>query len=79
MTNQEASSILSKNHFYGYFGPGYSTSKAIDSFMRLYPRRKGISTRDKETMELYDACLFFKQKQSRNHKSIKKHLHPNKS
>jgi len=68
MNDQEASAILSKNHFYGYFGPGYSTHDAIDGFMKLYPRRKGISTRDKEKMDLYDACLFFKQKQSRDHK-----------
>lgn len=69
MTRQEALSVLGRNHFLSYFGPGYHFPNAIDSFMGLYPRRKGISSKDKDRMEIYDACLTIKREQSAQRKS----------
>lgn len=69
MTRQQALSILGRNHFLSYFGPGYNMMNAIDSFMGLYPKRKGISSKDKSRMEIYDACLVIKREQSAQRKS----------
>lgn len=60
-----AKSILSRNGFYAYFGPGYTTRHAIDSFMARYPRGKGIKGHRKNLQELYEACLAVKMETSR--------------
>lgn len=66
MTRDEAINILFTNGFIGrYYGPGHKSINNIDSFMSRYPRRNGISSKDKDKIKLYDACLIHKQELSR--------------
>lgn len=65
MSNRKYASVLVRNGFVGYFGPGYHTHNAGQSFMDRYPRGKGIKGHEKDKLELYEACLSYQQERSR--------------
>lgn len=74
MTIEEATEILFRAHISDafYYGPGYSARKAIDNFMRNYPRGKGLHHYQSDLKELYRACLVVKQEQSRTKNYVKR-------
>ncbi len=66
MTPNEAMKILIRNGFVGgYYGPGWSSINNIISFMAQYPRGKGISSNDKNKLNLYKACAIINKEYSR--------------
>lgn len=65
MNSSETFRVLAKNGMLGYSGPGWSTKKSILSFMRKYPRGKGIPAWNKSKTELYEACLIVAKEWSR--------------
>lgn len=65
MDENHAIIVLARHGFFGYFGPGYTTSHAVDSFMAKHPRGKGIKGFEHDKLELYEACLQWKAARSR--------------
>lgn len=71
MTLQDAMRVLIREGFLSYFGPEYSTTDAVHSFMSKYPRGKGLKQGMKREIKLYEACLAYKQNRSRTKKYVK--------
>ncbi len=71
MTENEALAVLWRQGFLGYMGPGYGTGRAVDEFMAVHPRGRGIKKGQKahrgrdELMDLYLACRAYKAATSR--------------
>lgn len=66
MNYDQAVTILFNNGFIGgYYGLDYKSIENIDSFMANHPRGNGISSKDTTKLDLYNACLVYKQNNSR--------------
>lgn len=65
MTMEDAWTVLRRNGFCGYMGPGYNMENAIHDFMARYPRGKGIKDHQRDIRVLYEACYVWKRIKSR--------------